>query len=107
MTVATAAVAVLPGIKMSCEEMGALRERLTCRTAIRHVNNENFLPSWNCFIIQNGSNIWNENYLIMIIINFWHDILLTQRFFPQILALHFCYSVLKVIEGSAVFSEVQ
>lgn len=29
-TVATA-VAGLPGIKMSCEEMGALRERLTCR----------------------------------------------------------------------------
>lgn len=41
MTVATAAVAVLPGIKMSCEEMGALSERLTCRTTgndIKHTD---------------------------------------------------------------------
>lgn len=29
---ATAAVAGLLGMKMSCEEMGALKERLTCRT---------------------------------------------------------------------------
>ena len=70
MTVATAAVAVLPGIKMSCEEMGALRERLTCRTTRRLSNAKKLMSSisWRCvsiWILVIGCCNWIREYIYM------------------------------------------